>query len=38
MNVLYVLHKETKDEREFEDYYSQQMDKLIEHFKGQIPD
>lgn len=38
MNVLYVLHKETKDEREFEDYYSQQMEELISHYKGQIPD
>lgn len=38
MNVLFVLHKETGDSREFEDYYAQQMDKLIEHFKGQIPE
>lgn len=37
-NVLFVLHKETKDPREFNDFYSQKMESLIEHFKGQIPE
>tara|TARA_R110000796_G_scaffold131898_2_gene247327 strand:- start:290 stop:649 length:360 start_codon:yes stop_codon:yes gene_type:complete len=37
MNVLYVLHKETQDERDFEDYYAQKMESLINHFKDQIP-
>jgi hypothetical protein len=38
MNVLFVLHKETEDNREFEDFYSEKMESLIEHFKGQIPE
>jgi len=38
MNVLFILHKETKDEREFEDFYDQKMSSLIQHFKDQIPD
>ena len=38
MNVLFVLHKETKDERDFEDFYAQKMESLINHFKDQIPD
>lgn len=38
MNVLFVLHKETNQEQPFEDYYAQQMEQLIQHFKDKIPD
>jgi hypothetical protein len=37
-NVLYVLHKETNSQQDFKDFYSNKMESLIAHFKGQIPE
>lgn len=36
-SVLFVLHKETNNPMEFSDYYAQQLEKIILHYRDQIP-
>lgn len=35
-NVLYVLHEQTNDGSEFEDFYIHTMEKLINHYKSKL--
>lgn len=35
-NVLYVYHSQTEKEQPFQDFYSNQMEVIIEHYKNKL--
>lgn len=35
-NVLYVKHSQTETELSFKDFYSKEMEKIIEHYKSKL--
>jgi hypothetical protein len=35
-NVLYVYHKELNNNLDFHDFYSKEMEKIIEHYKNKL--
>jgi hypothetical protein len=37
-SVLFVLHKQTKVQIPFQQFYEAKMEEVIEHFKSKIPD
>jgi len=36
-NTLFILHKETQVKESFNEYYANQMENIINHFKNKIP-
>lgn len=35
-NVLYILHQQTQPEQDFNSFYSENMEKIIEHYKSKL--
>jgi len=35
-NVLYILHKQSKSNQSFNDFYADKMERIIQHFKDKL--
>jgi len=35
-NVLYIYHKQTKSDKSFNDFYADEMERIIKHFRNKL--